>query len=131
MNKCIFCQIVEGQSPSYKIYEDKLFLGFLDIYPRVIGHALLIPKRHYRWVYDVPDFGLYWQTALKITRAIEKALQPNFISYVTHGLDINHAHIHIMPRQINKGAFVPELIKLSESELESTAKKISSQFPLR
>lgn len=128
MENCIFCQIVAKKLPSYQIYEDELFLGFLDIKPRVIGHTLLIPKKHYRWVYEVPKFGKYWEIALKITQVIQKSLKPDFVSYITHGLDVEHAHIHIMPRWINKGEFVPELITLGESEFESTAKKISSQL---
>lgn len=128
MANCIFCQIVEKKIPCYQVYEDEFFLGFLDIYPRVLGHTLLIPKKHYRWVYEVPEFGKYWQAALKITCAIQKALNPDFVSYVTHGLDVEHAHIHIMPRTKLEPAFVPEIKKVSKTEFENIAKKISSQL---
>ena len=83
MSDCIFCKIVKGEITSYKIYEDELFFGFLDIYPRVKGHTLLIPKRHYRWVYDVPDFGGYWERAKIISDAMQKALKPEFVSNPT------------------------------------------------
>ena len=128
MANCIFCQIVEKKMPCYQIYEDDLFLGFLDIYPRVLGHTLLIPKKHYRWVYEVPEFGKYWEAALKITQAMHKALKPDFVSYITHGLDVEHAHIHIMPRTKSEPAFVPEIKKVSRTEFENIAKKISSQL---
>jgi len=52
MANCLFCQIIKGEVPCYKVYEDKDFLGFLDIYPVSNGHCLLIPKTHYRWVYE-------------------------------------------------------------------------------
>lgn len=102
--------------PSYKVYEDDLFFGFLDIFPRTKGHSLLIPKKHYRWVYDVPEFGKYWEGAKKISQAMSTALEPTFITYVTHGLEVPHAHIHIMPR-FHETEFVPELIKMSKEKL--------------
>lgn len=97
MKDCIFCQIAASKSPSYKIYEDDLFLGFLDIYPKSRGHTLLIPKKHYQWVYDVEEFERYWKAALKVTKAIRKSQKPYFIQYLTFGLDVPHAHIHIIP----------------------------------
>ena len=129
MSECIFCQIVKNKLPCYQVYEDDLFLGFLDIYPRVIGHTVLIPKKHYRWTYDVPEFDKYWLAALKITRAMQKSLKPDFVSYVTHGLQVAHAHIHIMPRQQESGGdYVPEIIKVTAKQLTEIAGKISSQL---
>lgn len=121
MKDCVFCKIAVGEMPSYKIYEDNSFLGFLDIAPRTLGHSLLIPKKHYQWVYDVPNFDAYWRTALKITRAIHKALNPYFVTYVTHGLEIPHAHIHIMPRQKNDTAFVPSPISVDKNKMTEIA----------
>ena len=126
MNTCIFCKIVKGEIPLYKIYEDDLFFAFLDIYPRVKGHTLLIPKKHYRWVYDIPDFGLYWQAALKMTRAMQKAMNPEFVTYVTHGLEVPHAHIHILPRVKGETSFVPDQKKFSKEEMKEVAEKIRS-----
>ena len=124
MENCIFCQIVADQSPSFKIYEDADFLAFLDIYPRVEGHTLVIPKKHYRWVYDVLNFDAYWEVVLKITKAMQKALNPYFITYVTHGLQIPHAHIHIMPRQKGEIDFVPEIKNINNDALNKIAEKI-------
>lgn len=126
MENCIFCKIVRGELPSYKIYEDEKFYGLLDIYPRVKGHALLIPKKHYKFVYDVPKFGEYWNAALKITKAMQKAFNPYFITYLTHGLEVPHAHIHILPRTKDETGFVPEIKKYSKEEMTQIAKKISS-----
>lgn len=117
-NTCIFCNIVAGKLPSHTIYEDGLFFGFLDIYPRTKGHALLIPKTHYRWTYDVSEFGLYWEAALKITKAMQKVFNPSFVTYVTHGLEVPHAHIHILPRY-NETEFVPEIKSFTKEEMEN------------
>jgi len=124
MENCIFCQIVSSKAPCFKVYEDSQFLAFLDIYPRVEGHTLVIPKRHYRWVYDVPNFGAYWEVVLKITKAMQKAFNPYFITYVTHGLQIPHAHIHIMPRKKGEEEFVPEIKNINHDSLKKIAEKI-------
>jgi histidine triad (HIT) family protein len=106
------------------VYEDADFLAFLDIYPRVEGHTLVIPKKHYRWVYDVPNFGNYWEVALKITKAMKKAFNPYFITYVTHGLQVPHAHIHILPRKKGEEEFVPEVKNINQDSLSKIAEKI-------
>jgi histidine triad (HIT) family protein len=100
---CIFCQIVSGKIPSFKIYEDDQFLGFLDIKPLNSGHSLLIPKAHYRWVYDVPESGHYWEIAKTIALHTRKVLGCDYISFLTMGNEVPHAHIHIIPRFFNDG----------------------------
>jgi histidine triad (HIT) family protein len=95
---CIFCKIVNGEIPSYKVYEDTLFFGFLDIFPISKGNVLLIPKKHYRWVNDVPEFGAYWEAARTISRKIVNKLCATSISYLTYGEEVPHAHIRIIPR---------------------------------
>ncbi|MBI4130693.1 HIT family protein [Candidatus Roizmanbacteria bacterium] len=124
MTDCIFCKIIAGELPSYKIYEDDLFFGFLDIYPRVKGHTLLIPKTHYRWVYDVPEFGRLWETAKTITNALQIVMKPEFIVYVSYGMHVPHAHIHIMPRNKDETAQVPNRKKFPKEEMEAIAKSI-------
>ena len=61
MENCIFCKIVSGEIPSYKVYEDNEFMAFLDVRPLNLGHTLVIPKKHYRWVWDVPNIGEYYE----------------------------------------------------------------------
>lgn len=126
MQDCIFCQIAAGKVPSFKVYEDDKFLGFLDIFPTSKGHSLLIPKKHFRWVHDVPDFGQYWETVLKVERAIEKGFKPKWVQYFTHGY-IPHAHIHIIPRYDEIGAeFFPDgkIDPPSKEEMTEIAAKI-------
>jgi histidine triad (HIT) family protein len=124
MEDCIFCKIVSGKIPCYKVYEDDQFLVFLDIYPRVEGHTLVIPKKHYRFVYDVPNFDRYWLVALKITKAMQKVFNPYFITYVTHGLEVPHAHIHILPRKEGETNLVPKVKNITKEKLEEIAKKL-------
>lgn len=126
MNNCIFCKVINGELPSYKVYEDDLFIGILDIFPHRKGHTLLIPKKHYQWVYEVPEFERYWATAKKITSAIEKELKTTFIHYLTYGFHVSHAHIHIIPHYvtIDKEEPFPKEMKLSKEELTEIADKI-------
>jgi len=95
---CIFCKIITHEIPSYKVYEDDLFYGFLDIFPMSKGNTLLIPKKHYRWVNDVPEFGAYWEAARTVAQSLEKNLGATSISYLTFGEEVSHAHIRIIPR---------------------------------
>ena len=103
MDDCIFCKIAKEEIPCYKIYEDKDFLGFLDIKPINPGQSLIIPKIHYRWVDDVPNFGEYFEAAKKVGLATKKALSPVNVCYVTLGFAVLHAHIRIIPRFENDG----------------------------
>ena len=115
--------------PSYKIYEDDLFLALLDVFPRTKGHTLVIPKKHYRWVYDVPEFDKYWGVVLKVTKAMQKSLKPPFVTYLTHGMQVPHAHIHVMPRsEENQSNFVPDIIDVSKKEYQELVEKIKAGF---
>jgi histidine triad (HIT) family protein len=127
---CIFCKIISGQIPSYKVYEDELFLGFLDIFPLSRGNVLLIPKKHYRWVNDVPEFGAYWEAAKKIGQGAEKNLGAASISYLTLGEEVPHAHIRIIPRYSANDLYLTlrETQKYSEEEMKEIQKKIKFQI---
>lgn len=94
---CIFCKIVRGEIPAHKVYEDKNFLAFLDINPQSPGHTQLVTKKHYRWVWDVPNAGEYFETAKKIAKAQRKAFGTDFILSRIVGDEVEHAHIWIFP----------------------------------
>lgn len=133
MDDCIFCKIIKGEIPCQKVYEDDKFLAFLDINPFTLGHTLLVPKKHYRWVYDIPEFGEFWKIAQKIALNIIKSdLKPDFVTYLTVGEDVAHAHIHIIPRIYNdsfkQGLKSTSHYSTSAEELESIAKKINDSF---
>lgn len=129
MEECIFCKIALGVAPCFKVYEDKNFFGFLNIMPRTAGHSLLIPKKHYRWVYDIPEFGSYWEAVLKLTNAMKKVFETDWVTYFTYGA-LEHAHVHIMPRNRSVDAtdseydIIPQLLHLDKKEMDEIAQKI-------
>jgi len=124
---CIFCKIVRGEIPSYNIYKDDLFMAFLDIYPLSKGNALLIPKKHYRWVNDVPEFGTYWEVAKKISQSLEKKLGASSISYLTLGEEVHHAHIRIIPRYSTDDMYLTlrKPLVFSQEEMLQIARSLS------
>lgn len=126
MDDCIFCGIVSGNIPAYTIYEDDHYLAFMDIFPRTKGHALVIPKKHYRWVTDVPEFGTYCEIAKKVALAVQKTLGSTFVSFVTVGEEVQHAHIHILPQgpQQAKGITFTPVIAMEKSEIQQLAQNI-------
>lgn len=133
MQRTVFMDIIEGKIPCYKVYEDDNFFAFLDIYPRAKGHTLVIPKKPFRFVYDVPEFGTYWEVVYKITAAIQKGLQPTWVNYATFGLEVPHAHIHILPRytqEDKKGeeVFPKQTLKFTGKEFEQIAAAIRSSL---
>lgn len=107
---CIFCQIVEGTTPGYKVYEDQHTLAFLDINPVADGHVLLIPKHHQQFVEDLPE-ELY-NTLFDSLKGLVKPIQAAFDAPASNiginngpnaGQIIPHVHIHIIPRPKKAG----------------------------
>lgn len=96
-DNCIFCQIAEHKIPSEIVYEDDKFVAFLDINPRSPGHVQVIPKRHYRWVWQVPNAGEYFEVVKKIAAAQQKAFRQEAVWSRITGEDVEHAHIWIFP----------------------------------
>ena len=97
MEDCVFCKIVKGELPAHRVYEDATFLAFLDIHPETPGHIQVIPKKHYRWVWDVPEFAEYCETVLKLAKAERKAFGTDWIISKIIGDEVPHAHIWILP----------------------------------
>ena len=121
MNDCIFCKIVAGEIPSNKVYEDENFLAFMDIHPQAVGHVQIIPKQHYRWVWDVPNAGKYFEVSKKIALAQQKAFGTEMILCRVTGEEVHHAHIWVFPSKDvagDKMDFVGNAEKIKK-ELES------------
>jgi len=97
MKDCVFCQIVEGKIPCAKIYEDEQLLAFLDIAPFTTGHTLLIPKKHYRWVWDIPNSGEFFQVAVRIANHYKQIFETDLVTSVIWGQMVEHAHLQILP----------------------------------
>lgn len=102
MDTCIFCQITEKESPAYIIYEDDQSIAFLDKYPKTRGHLQLIPKTHYRWIYDIPDIGRFFTTAQTLIRDIIPRLGAHHVTLSTFGGEVAHAHLWIVPQYHGK-----------------------------
>ena len=133
MSDCIFCKIASGELPSYKVYEDENFIGFLDIHPIAHGHVQLIPKKHFRWTYDVPQFGQYFEIARKIGLSAQRAVNSDYISFLTFGVEVEHAHIWIVPRfkgDIHEGVGIntTNRLQFTLEEFLSVQSKITSQL---
>jgi len=98
-NVCIFCEIVEGQAHSHKIYEDELSLCILDINPFSRGHALVIPKRHVPWWHELSleENASLFRVAKIVTEKIMKTLEPNFVCMYACSRRIPHTHIFLVP----------------------------------
>lgn len=103
---CIFCKIVAGDIPAYKVYEDNNFLAFLDIHPRAPGHVQVIPKTHHRWVWDSENIGVYFEVVQKIARAQQKAFGIEMIRSQVYGEEVPHAHVWIWPELEKDGGEV-------------------------
>ena len=100
MENCIFCKIVKGEIHCNKIYEDTNFLAFLDIEPVANGHILIIPKEHVLWMQEVNDksIGDIFILTKKLMLAIKKGLGCDYIQEGVYGEEIQHFHIHLIPR---------------------------------
>ena|SRR3989344_4693223 len=128
MNDCIFCKIIKGEIPCNKVYEDKDILAFLDIRPLNPGHTLVIPKKHYRWVWDIKDIDKFYKTTAKIANGIKKAFGTEYVVSLVLGEEVPHAHVWLVPRFKDDGhgsAIKLENIKaIPKEEMEKIAEKI-------
>lgn len=97
MDNCIFCKIIKKEIPALIVYEDSDFLAFLDIHPLGPGHTQVIPKKHYRWVWDVPNIGKYFEVVRKIALAQKIAFKTDLIRSQVYGDEVLHAHVWVWP----------------------------------
>ena len=123
----IFTKIIKGEIPSYKIYEDERFYAFLDISPLSKGHTLVVPKKEVDYIFDIDDSLLSEMivTSKLIAQALEKAIKCNRIGLMVIGLEVPHAHIHLIPIN-NEGDMnlSNDRLDLTNDEFEGIAKKI-------
>lgn len=125
----IFSKIIAGQIPAYKIAENEHFFAFLDIFPLQLGHTLVVPKIEIDKFFDVPDNYLAEVLLFSkpIAQAIEKAFPCNRISLVTIGLEVPHAHLHLIPIKKTEDMIPTNAkLKLSAEELKHVQQKILS-----
>jgi histidine triad (HIT) family protein len=128
----IFSKIIRGEIPSYKIAASDKFFAFLDIFPLQKGHTLIVPKIEVDKIFDVPDTYLneLMQFAKPIAKAIEKSFPCNRVSMVTVGLEVPHAHVHLIP--INAADdlnFSNPKLSLSKEELQAIQDLLLRNMP--
>lgn len=127
----IFTKIINGEIPCYKIAENEKFLAFLDINPLAKGHTLVIPKKEVDYIFDLEDnlLGEMNVFAKKIAKAIEKSVECERIGIAVIGLEVPHAHIHLIPiNTIGDLSFSNPKLKLSQEEFLEITEKIKSNL---
>jgi histidine triad (HIT) family protein len=127
----IFTKIINGEIPSYKIAESANYFAFLDINPLVKGHTLLIPKKEVDYIFDLNDELLQGMMgfAKKVAGAIEKTIPCKRVGMAVLGLEVPHAHIHLIPIQSERDIeFSRPKLKLEPEEFISIAEKIRSNI---
>ena len=126
----LFSKIAAGEIPSYKCAEDERFYAFLDINPVVKGHTLVVPRKEVDYIFDMADEDLaaFERCAKRVARAIRTAFPCKKVAQVVLGLEVNHAHIHLMPINTEGDVDFKKHVTLSEDEMKETAAKIREAF---
>lgn len=125
----IFTKIINGEIPCYKIAEDDKYIAFLDINPIEKGHTLVVPKKEIDYIFDLDNETLagILPFAKKIAKAIDKTMQCKRVAIAVLGLEVPHAHIHLIPmNDLNATNFTRPKLSLSKEEMEEIANKIRS-----
>lgn len=126
----IFTKIINGEIPCYKIAEDEKFFAFLDINPNAQGHTLCIPKREIDKITDLDKetyLGLM-DFSRKVAKAIEAAIDCERVGITVIGLEVPHAHVHLIPLNQMKDATFQHKVSLQEHEFEAIAEQIRSKL---
>ncbi len=129
----IFSKIIAGEIPCHKIAEDENFFAFLDIFPLVMGHTLVIPKKEVDYIFNLDDetYKGLWLFAKKVAPAIEKAVPCKRIGIAVIGLEVPHAHIHLVPlNRIGDINFTAPKLTPSNEELFAVGEKIRKELTM-
>ena len=127
----IFSKIISKEIPAYIIAEDENYIAFLDVFPLVIGHALVVPKQEVDYIFDIEDQQLSGLVifAKKIAKAIGKAIPCKRIGIAVIGLEVPHAHIHLVPLQtVNDINFTQPKITVAADVMLATLANIKEQL---
>jgi len=134
VDECIFCKIIRGEIPSFKVFEDDRTFAFMDINPLNEGHALVIPKFHSKNLYETPDewFGPIMSTVRRVATAVDKVVQPagmNLLQANGPGAkqSVFHLHMHIIPRGTDDGATMNwEMVPGDMDAIGALAEKVAA-----
>ena len=120
----IFSKIVSGDIPAYKVAEDDNHLAFLDIFPLAKGHVLVIPKEETDYIFDLgsEDYLALWEFAQKVAKAMDKVIVCKRIGITVVGLEVPHAHIHLVPlNNVSDINFERPKLKFPDAEMQSVS----------
>jgi len=123
----IFSKIISGDVPAYKVLENENFLAFLDISPLAKGHVLVIPKKETDYLFDISsdEYLELWKFAQQVAKAMDKAIDCKRIGVAVIGLEVPHAHIHLVPlNNVSDINFERPKLSLSKEEMYEVAQKI-------
>ena len=123
----IFSKIISGDISSHKVLENENFLAFLDIFPLVKGHVLVIPKKEIDYLFDISsdEYGELWKFAQQVAKAMNKVIDCKRIGVAVIGLEVPHAHIHLVPlNNVSDINFERPKLSLSEEEMNEVAQNI-------
>ncbi|WP_439882243.1 HIT family protein [Pontibacter sp. MBLB2868] len=130
MEASIFTKIVNGDIPAYKIAESDRFLAFLDVYPTALGHTLVIPKQQIDYIFDLDD-DLYtglMAFAKEVAKALVKAVPCKRVGMAVVGLEVPHAHVHLIPLNSMADMNFANKQEFSKNEFEKVAEKIRAEY---
>ena len=128
----IFTKIISGEISSFKVAENENFLAFLDIFPIAKGHVLVIPKRETDYLFDISkdEYLELWKFAQQVAKAMDKVLDCNRIGVAVIGLEVPHAHIHLVPlNTLSDINFERPKLSFSEEEMNTVAQMIRNVLP--
>ena len=128
----IFTKIISGEISSFKVAENENFLAFLDIFPIAKGHVLVIPKRETDYLFDISkdEYLELWKFAQQVAKAMDKVLDCNRIGVAVIGLEVPHAHIHLVPlNNLSDINFERPKLSFSEEEMNAVAQMIRNLLP--
>ena len=123
----IFSKIISGDVPAYKVFENENFLAFLDIFPLAKGHVLVIPKKETDYLFDIfsDEYLELWKFVQQVAKAMDKAIDCKRIGVAVIGLEVPHAHIHLVPlNNVSDINFERSKLSFSEEEMYAVAQKI-------
>jgi len=130
----IFTKIIKGEIPSYKVAEDENYYAFLDIFPLAKGHTLVVPKKEGDYIFNLDDetYKGLWAFAKKVALGVEKAVPCERVGIAVLGLDVPHAHIHLIPlNNMEDFDFKKKKLKLEKEEFVEIAKAINKEIELK
>lgn len=125
----IFSKIVAGEIPCHRIDENEEFLAFLDVFPLIEGHTLVIPKKETDYIFDMEssEYMRLWGFAQKVAKKLKEKVDCKRIGIAVIGLEVAHAHIHLVPiNEVSDINFEKEKLNLSQEELSSIANQINA-----